>query len=322
MEEIYRLESEAPKSMLAKFGIKKDNKKIVTLYSRQLFVEEGESTICIELQELKSLTINGVSINDVEDVDLPIEVFVQTDHQELTLSGEDFEVEAYIGFLNKLQEVYADLFKSPEEKIVEIEEKCKQALVKDQELKKSLLKNLKDIFSSIYRVYSLSNGQSLSEVREDVVFSSLTKHGYYVYFVRDRYKDVGPENIEVAKNLIETSQANLDIVEARILSYHNVKDHLVKVKAEYKKKQELLKAAQKLEKLQNQNMENSASVDTGMAIDGMDAKILSQLSDLTDSIRDVETLDKSLVLKEYVSLFEEYSFSYEKVEELNKNLTK
>ncbi len=319
-ERFYKLENKK-KGGFGGFFSKAVNIEI-TLQESDLIITQEDVTNSFVINE-SEITINDQPIKDVNDVVAPIKVKINSKNQECLIHGDDFEEHHLFEFLNILQNLYYEYTETFEEKLRKVNLKCQKSLKEDRILEEELIQNMGEIYQSVYQIYTLGKNSTLRDLQTNpnVSFYYLTKHNYYVYFLRSHYKTgVTKDTIMISENLINTVLQNLNIVRSRKESYQNIQEHLIQVRKEYKQKKELEKVAKNLASLQERNMKGAE----GTSSLGFDTEVLTQIENLTETISLVQTEEQSLILKEHIALFEKHSFTHyeiEKIKTLNKRLT-
>ncbi len=194
----------------------------------------------------------------------------------------------------------------PTDKIGKLQQKNRDYLQEDRHLRSALRAKLIEVFKSSY--YQRDHFEA-AKVEHEVLYSFDASDGNKVYFLKNDYlPNLGDENIEMAENLIHASFQNLEVVENRIKYYQKILEELEKIRFREKSKRKLNSIARELQILQDKNTSKSiehslTDIDVNEA--EIEAKVLRELEDLTQIVRDTDDLNKSLELKEHIAIFRE-----------------
>lgn len=319
----YKLESK--KDLLGKISSFFPSSNIfieITLNEEELIITKGKDTFQYFLSSIQ-IFINNQLLKKVEELDETKQIILKfiNNEKELLIESTSFELNLFFEFLILLKELYEEYNQTFEEKLRKVNLKCQKSLKDDRELEEELIQNMGEIYQSVYQVYNLNKHLSIRELQNNanVAFYYLTKHGYYVYFMRNHYKmGISNHHIKVSENLLNTVMQNLNVVHSRMESYRNVQEQLITVRKEHQQKQELAKVARNLASLQVRNMQGG----DGNKNLGFDTEVLTQLENLTETISSVQTEEQSLILKEHISLFEEHSLTHQQIVNLKSQLNK
>lgn len=319
----YKLESK--KDLLGKISnfFSSSNVLIeITLNEDELIITKGKNTFRYFLSSIE-IFVNNQLLKKVEEIDETKQIIIKfiNGDEELSIESTSFELNSFFEFLIILKELYQEFTETFEEKLRKVNLKCQKSLKEDRELEEELNQNMGEIYQSVYQVYTLEKHLSVRELQKNanVSFYYLTKHGYYVYFMRNHYKiGISNDHIKVSENLLNTVFQNLNVVRSRMESYRNVQEQLINVRKEHQQKQELAKVAKNLASLQARNMKGGEGNETL----GFDTEVLTQLDNLTETISSVQTEEQSLILKEHISLFEEHSLTHQQIVNLKSQLNR
>lgn len=194
----------------------------------------------------------------------------------------------------------------PLDKLARLQHKNRIYLQEDQLLQNSLKSKLVEVFQSSYHQRDHTD---ITETNRKIVYSHNVAQDNTIYFIEDDYlPNLGSENIEMAENLISASFQNLEVVESRIKYYQKILNELDKIRFREDSKKTLNKIARDLQVLQDKNTSKSIEYSlTDVSTNDVDieAKIIRDLENLTQVVREANDLDKSLELKEHISIFRE-----------------
>ena len=217
----------------------------------------------------------------------------------------EFETKEFAAFARNLQRVYLDAKGSPLQKADKVYQKTLNYISDDRRLHSELQLSLQEAYRSVFKPFeTLYKKETISELDNDaeVLFHSIKQGNVLVYFKKGEYlPNIKETSIISAESLIEAAKNNLEIVETRLASHYKVKEKLERLKNQLKSRERLKNVANKLDELQQKNINKSL---TRTDVE-MEAEVLEQIELLTENIHNTETLEKSLVLKEHIALFKE-----------------
>lgn len=174
-------------------------------------------------------------------------------------------------------------------------------LQEDLVLKKDFEKNMIEAYRSIYRVrdafdVSKSNAKIIYE------FKNIDYSTSYI-LENDYLPELDEEGIEFGKNLIEAAKENLILVEQRITFYRRIDKELEKIKLQQQSRRKLQAVAQNLKDLQYKNTTKMIDQSFSNNAEDIEAKVLNELEELSQKVRNIDDLDDSIILRQHIALF-------------------
>jgi hypothetical protein len=126
------------------------------------------------------------------------------------------------------------------------------------------------------------------------------KKGYIL--ANDFLPELDEETKEIGQNLIEAAQKNLDLLKTRIEYYQKIDAELGRLRTREANRRKLQGVAEKLRDLQEKN--TNKSIEQSLANEfGTEQRSLQELEELSQRVADLNDLEQSQTLKEYISLF-------------------
>lgn len=177
-------------------------------------------------------------------------------------------------------------------------------LEEDFSLKARLESEIREAYCSIYQQ---ADGLDISRMENpEIIYEFKDKDNSSIYILRENYLEgLDTETIATGENLIEAYRKNLRLVEMRIAYYKKIKKRLQGFMFQEKTRHKLNLLSRSLQDMQQQNTERSTDHPSLVDEDDIDIenRILSQLEDLSDEVRNLKDLEKAIMLNEHISLF-------------------
>jgi hypothetical protein len=181
----------------------------------------------------------------------------------------------------------------------------KNRLYRDEDLR--LKSKFQEKLNEGYKtIYTLRSAKEAVNIAQENVIHTISELGTETFFVfeNDFKPKLSRENIEIGLQLIETAKKNLKLVEMRISYYAKIEEKLLDLKFQEESRRKLQNLTKDLEDLQNKNTDSNIKNDVYRAensyggISGLD-----NIEDLTQSVHNLEDLEKAIELNEYISFF-------------------
>ncbi len=227
----------------------------------------------------------------------------------LSIDSTDFESEEFERMCKGLKQYYVESAGTPLQRAKVALAQTKKYLHTDKELRKDLIDTLNSTYVSVYKPFKtlLSKGiiESL-KAEKGILYQAIQQGNVLMYFKEGEYREgivEGSADLRMARKLIEATESNLDMVQARVDSHENVKQRLERTIGILEQKKSLTDMTKKLDALQQQNF----NVDIDRKDVALEAEIIEQLQQLTEAIQRNESLDKSIELREQARLFNDRS---------------
>lgn len=175
--------------------------------------------------------------------------------------------------------------------------RCESYLADDNQLLTELREAMNEAYSSAYRPHKLTvvrEGDELRLQKKDVIFSYQTDEDNYCFYLKDDHQSLaGADEIAMAEKLIQTSQHNIEIAEARVKVYQGILAQLQQTKAKYLQRMKIQAIADKLSTLQQRNLQNADEKDEL----SFDSETIVQLEMLTEKVKkaDLEHYAETLI---------------------------
>lgn len=174
-------------------------------------------------------------------------------------------------------------------------------LQEDLVLKKDFEKNMIEAYKSIYRV---RDAFDVSKTNAKIIYEFKNIDYSTSYILENDYlPELDQEGIEFGKNLIEAAKENLILVEQRITFYRRIDKELEKIKLQQQSRRKLQVVAQNLKDLQYKNTTKIIEQSFSNNADDMETKVLNELEELSQKVRNIDDLDDSIVLRQHIALF-------------------
>ncbi len=269
--------------------------------------------------------IDEIDLENTKDISIEAITFVLAKGNAPTFSSYEFDEIPFKEFLKEFQRVYhtylgKPLMPPPSEKTIPKNQanntenqadkaeqndnhidsaiqKCNIYLQEDQQLVKELKEAMNEAYSSIYQLHTLYIGREGDEMRlqkNDVVFSHQIDEENYHFYLKNNYKLHTEEaEIQTVEKLITTSLHNIGIVAARIKVYEEILTELEQTKAKYLQRLKVQAIANKIDNLQQRNIQKSDEVDEL----SFDTESIVQLELLTEKVKkaDLELYAETLI---------------------------
>lgn len=269
-------------------------------------------------QELMTLDLDSVEDWKTRKY---ISITVSNKKSPVSVSHNEFATPEFERMVRSLQLAYLEAKGSPLQKANRVYQKTLNYIHDDRRMLSELQLSLQDAYRSVFRPFeTLYKKETVEELDRDseVLFHTIKQGNVLVYFKKGAYlSNIKQTSVDSAKNLISAAENNLEIVKTRLASHQEIKQKLERVRSQLKSRERLNNVANKLDKLQQQNINKSLEREDVEH----EAEVLEQIELLTENIHNTETLEKSLVLKEHIELFRENVQGEEiMLKELNKKL--
>ncbi len=174
-------------------------------------------------------------------------------------------------------------------------------LQEDLLLKKDFEKNMIEAYKSIYRV---RDAFDISKTNAKIIYEFKNIDYSTSYILEDDYlPELDKEGIEFGKNLIEAAKENLILVEQRITFYRRIDKELEKIKLQQQSRRKLQAVAQNLKDLQHKNTTKIIEQSFYNNAEDIETKVLNELEELSQKVRNIDDLDDSIVLRQHIALF-------------------
>lgn len=189
----------------------------------------------------------------------------------------------------------------PKDQISAVAQSNLDNMQEDLALKIALENNMQEAYESVYR--TRDEFDLAKNPQANIVYRVGNEDGSFTYFLENDYlPNLAEENIEIGNNLITAALENLKIVETRINYYRKIAETLENIRFQETNRKKLRAVAEKLRNLQEKN--TAKSLDHSLANDAdLDSKVIEELANLSQKVREIDDLDSSFWLKEHIALF-------------------
>jgi hypothetical protein len=215
----------------------------------------------------------------------------------------DYVAEDFSEFLLFFQQKYKEVVSTQAEKLQTVAQKCETLLKQDKQLSLELQETMRLAYQSVYETHCMHvQAEEKEFVKEQIrnlqaIYSYTLDNKTYYYFLENSYLETTEEtDILMAKNLIETSQKNIILVENRMQAYRQVQQKMKKILEKQAQKNQLKNVVDKLYSLQEKNILSHQLQDDIQ----VDAEVYEQYAILLHQIEQIETIDQTEFLKQYI----------------------
>ncbi len=174
----------------------------------------------------------------------------------------------------------------------------------------SLKKDLEDSLRDTYRtIYFLRDALEVSLMDRDtvrIIHESRNPDNTVAFVLENDYKpNLGDDNIQTGRLLIEAASKNLSLVETRIAYYTKIIHEHEMIKFQLENKRKLKRLTQNLEDLQHKNTNKSLDISVQNFSEEINSALLNSLKELTERVHGLNDLEKAMTLNQHISLFKD-----------------
>lgn len=288
-----------------------------------LKITVGENLTEIYIPDILEMrAVHESEVTSLKTKDLPqnFERLILTiERKEYVLKAKFFRKANFRKFIEILVEVWSESVQGFEDKMTSLRKKCTKNIERDKQLEKEFQKKLIQICESMYQPFHVQiNSHEIEKIASnpDTIFYYKIDSRFYRYYRKSAPKSGSdPKNIETAQNMTQAVLTNLKATSERIASYEKVLENVKKRRHQQRNRQKLSGLIDDLEKLQMQNSTRAFHEQ----MTGEEGDILNELDDFFGEY--AEVAEKSEMLKNYASTFEETLNNESSIDEVDKLLS-
>ncbi len=260
------------------------------------------------------------SLNTIHDWKKIKYVEIEFKGKKKYIPANDFNEDEFKNLARSIQYYLVEVNGSLSQKLERVRLKTNNYLEHDRKLWSDLRTSLYEACKSIYQANeTLYTKQQVEEFEQDdsVVYHSIKQGNVLIYFQKDKFlPEIKREDVAMAADLVVTAKENLEVVNSRIASHEELLKRLDKLSVQIRSREKLQEVAEKIGSLQERNVSSQNRADVRN-----ETEVIEQFELLTENINHAKTLEKSILLKENLSVFREMEEGEEiLLKELNKKL--
>lgn len=142
------------------------------------------------------------------------------------------------------------------------------------------------------------------------------------FYESHRRNDLQAETRQLAEQLIRLSQDNMEVLQSRISYYDSILESIRAKRALLQDQHTLKQVAMRLQRIQARSMGRQEHIQR-LDVGSLSLEQLSLLDELTNRVQQIETLEASLVLTQYMDAFKQDAIAHNEVlRELNEKLSR
>jgi hypothetical protein len=216
----------------------------------------------------------------------------------IEILAKDFLLTDFQGFLEEFQRNGKASSVIDDGKLKELIEQNQSYLRKDKELRFQLEKSLYEAHKALYHqrgLYFLKENPTAKVMHQYQPNPNET----YLFIENDYLPNLNAESLAIAKNMLETTAQNMQVVRQRIECYESIAQQLNDLKKSYEATIQMKRVAGKVERLQQQNEYSQQAENQEHQLQ---VETLKQLQLLTQEVNGLSDLNQILLLKERSNL--------------------
>ncbi|TAF32064.1 MAG: hypothetical protein EAZ67_10745 [Cytophagales bacterium] len=182
----------------------------------------------------------------------------------------------------------------------------KKYLRDEQVLKKELEDSLRDTYRTIYFVRDALEVSLMDREAVHIIYEYRNPDNTVSFVLQNDYKpNLGDDNIQTGRLLVEAASKNLSLVDTRIAYYAQIIHEHETIKFQLENKRKLKKLTTTLENLQTKNTNKSLDISVENLSADINSDLLNSLKELTERVHGLNDLEKAMMLNQHITLFRE-----------------